>query len=1595
MLLFALITGIYSAKAQVAAQFSATPVSGCSPLIVRFTDESTGGPTQWRWDLGNGTISFLQNPSATYFSPGKYAVKLVVRNAASEDSIVKTDYIEVFAKPTINFTASNTTGCYPLAVNFTDQTNAGSGTITSWLWDFGDGSTSTQQHPSHTYTSARSFNVTLQVRNSNGCVTTLTKTSLIQINTGVLAQFTNDNPQTCKAPVTINFQNESTGTGVVNYAWDFGDSNTSSLIHPSHTYTTNGTYTVKLIVTNGNGCTDTIVKENAVTVGSVEALFTTPGVICQGSNTQFTNSSVPAPASVMWYYGDGNTGTDINPVYTYPSAGSYTVKMVASFGACTDSITRNINVIAKPVAVFNAPDTANCKAPFTVAFNNQSTGAASYAWDFGDGGTSTLQSPSHTYNSTGNYTVKLVITNSNGCKDSLTRTNYINIIRPVATIGNVPDSGCVPMTKAFNVTLDISDPIATYAWNFGDGNTSNSASPAYTYTTEGAYNVSVIVVTTGGCTDTARVTRAIVTNNKPTANFSATPTVSCAKDPIAFSNLSTGGGTRWIWEFGDSTRSTLQNPTHQYMDTGYFDVKLKVWNGGCMDSFLIRDYVRINPPIAKFRVNIDCKKPFERTFTDQSIGAEEWHWDFGDGSTSTLQHPSHTYAAAGLYTVTLRVVNNTYGCDYTANKPVQIINARAQFTTPDTSVCKGANVVFTTGLSLSDLNSLNWNFGDGTPSMNSGFQQTGIDHIFAQSGQFTIKLVTTDKNGCLDTLIKTRYISVSGPTAKFVPVTSGGCLNSIVSFTDSTVTDGIHPVQQWAWQYGDGATEILTAPPFQHLYTTAGSYIVKLKITDSKGCTDSTALSTGITISSPKANFTTIDTFSCPGKPVRFVNQSSGTGLTYNWYFGDNTTATAQSPSHSYTSDGVYTVKLVVNTPYGCSDSITRTNYITITTPTALFTMSDSVSNCPPLVVNFTNQATNAQSVRWDFGDSTFSDDANPTHFYNYPGTYFAKMIVTGTGGCIVTYQKRVTIKGPEGHFSYDPLGGCNPVTVNFTASTNGRYTFVWDFNDGTTVTTSDSVISHTYTYPGRYIPKMILIDQTGCQVPITGNDSITVSSISNNFSFDNKLLCDSGVVSFSDSSIITPGDAITSYHWNFGDGNSSAEQNPVYGYTQTGIFYPELITTSQMGCTDTFRLPVPLRIVASPKVTITSSGNGCTPLSATFSSRLAVPDTSIITWQWNFANGNTSSAANPGAQNYTSPGVYTVTLIGTNSTGCKDTASASIESYAIPVVSAGDDLILCKGGSKTIEATGADTYSWSPSTGLSCIDCATPATTTANNITYTLTGTSAQGCTARDSITVSVKEKLSITHSSNDSVCVGSSKKMSASGANTYAWSPSNSLDNPNSNEPTATPMVSTTYMVIGSDDVGCFKDTGYVDIKVNPMPTVEAGMDKTINIGQTIDLVPVVSPDVSDVVWTPTTGLFRNVYPGISVKPTENTEYTVQAKNRGGCTARDRVTVFVICNGSNIFIPNTFSPNGDGTNDIFYPRGTGLFKVKSLRIFTRWGEIVFEKTNFDANNPAYGWDGNNKGQKANPDVFVYTLEVICDNGSILTYRGNISLVK
>ena len=205
----------------------------------------------------------------------------------------------------------------------------------------------------------------------------------------------------------------------------------------------------------------------------------------------------------------------------------------------------------------------------------------------------------------------------------------------------------------------------------------------------------------------------------------------------------------------------------------------------------------------------------------------------------------------------------------------------------------------------------------------------------------------------------------------------------------------------------------------------------------------------------------------------------------------------------------------------------------------------------------------------------------------------------------------------------------------------------------------------------------------------------------------------------------------------------------------------------------------------------------------------------------------------------------------------------------------------------------------------------------------------------------------------------------------------------------------MTTTYTVTGTDSAHCFTDSKNVTITVLPVPTVQAGPDVTGSAGTPATIPITNSGDVVSWSWTPPNGLSCDTCPDPMASPANSTQYTVTVRNAAGCTAQDTVTVFITCNNGNIFLPNTFSPNGDGMNDVFYPRGKGISLVKSLRIFNRWGQLVFERDNFPINDRSAGWDGTYGGQKLSPDAYIYLCDVICENNAEIQLKGDVTLLR
>lgn len=1604
LLALILLLGAGTAQAQLHAGFTATPRTGCAPIVVNFIDTSSGVPTSWHWDLGNGVISSLRSPSTTYINPGTYTVTLIVTNSTGTDQVVKTDYITVLPSPTVDFVGANNVGCFPLTTTFTSSV-ASATPVVSYSWDLGDGNPSSVANPSHVYTNAGLYTVTLLVTNSSGCSKAITKDQYVKVGVKPVAAFTNTTPTNCTVPFTVNFTNQTTGVGNT-YAWTFGDGGTSALPSPSHTYTTAGTYSVTLTVTNAFNCTDVITKTALVKVGSTTA-FSVVSPVCVGTPLTLTNTSAPAAQTQTWDFGDATTSNVALPVKSYTTAGTYVIKLTNDFGGgCTDFVTHNVTVLPKPTADFSANQTVACAAPLAVNFTSTTTGAVSYAWTFGDGGTSNVANPSHTYTTTGFYTVTLTVTSANGCTETITKPGYISVQKPQITIAGIPKSGCAPLTIEPIPTIQTNEAITSYAWTFGDGGTSNQQNPTYTYNGIGTYDVTLTVTTVSGCTNTLTMNSAVVTGSRPTAAFTAVPTDVCATQSVQFTNNSTGttGTTSYHWDFGDGGVSGQFSPAYIYADTGTFTVTLIATNGACHDTLIVNNLIHVLPPIARFTADGTCADKLTKNFTNLSIVDPNrpavYDWDFGDASAhSSAINPSHTYAASGVYNVTLTVTQGT--CTHTIQHPVRVVGETAAFTLSSTANCNGNPFTFTPSANPANVSSWLWDFGDAITATTPGV----VTHAYGSSNTYTVSLNITDVNGCTDAV--THQVQSSGPYANFNPSNITACLQNggnDISFTNISTGDGVSPIVNAIWNFGDAPGNVTdNNSTVVHHYTAVGTYTVQLEVQDANGCSGFYTAVNAVIISKPTASFTANNQLTCTNHPISFTNNSTGSApLGYDWDFGDASSHSNQlNPTHNYAGTGNYSVTLTVTDQYGCTATQVQPNYINITYPHADFDASALFANCPPLIDTFINRSTDFTSQVWDFGDgstSTLRDTA--IKIYNLAGIYTVKLTVTGPGGCTDQVTKTVEIQGPQGTLNYSPLSGCVPVSVSLTATSTHSDSLIWDFGDGNTLWVPSSANNQTHSFidTGSFLPRIILKDNTGCTVSIFGNNIIHSYKVFPAVSASAVNLCDSGFVNFSGLSVSN--DVISNWVWNFGDGSPTVDaQNPTHHYTTPGTYTATLNNTSQAGCTGSATTQT-ITVNVSPKIGITpATAKGCVPATINFGGTiLRNPAPGTLTWLWKFGNGNTSAVQNPGAQVFGTVGTFPDTAIVVHANGCRDTATRTVTVFGLPTIDAGIDTALCRGNAIVLHPTGGLTYQWAPNPSLSCTACPAPSVNPSADQTYFVTGTDVNGCKNLDSVHVLVHQAFTyVPPVFSDSLCLGGSVQLHTSGGDTYLWSPATFLDNPTSPNPTVHPDRDTviTYTVTIGDRFGCNNVTATSTVHAFPMPQVNAGPDLFLSAGASDTLRAVTSPDVTSWQWVPSAGLSCATCPNPVVLANHDQIYRLLARNAGGCATFDDMKLNVLCGTGNFFIPNTFSPNGDGMNDIFYPRGTGIVGIRSFRVFNRWGEVVFERTNIKANSPIDGWDGMLRGKKAPADVYVYTCEIICSNNQTIPVKGDVTLLQ
>ncbi len=1590
-------------KAQLKAAFTSDVSSGCSPLLVNFHNQSRGTDdhTEFYWDLGNGGSPSTEiNPSALFLNPGSgsvtYTIKLVAKNASGVDSIVKTAYITVYANPKVSFTTNVKEGCPPLNIKFTDATKAGSGTITTWLWDFGNGRISGEQNPSITYHTSNTNNISLSVVNSFGCKQTSDGLTAIHVLDTVKAGFDYQYTNICQSPAPIEFQNTSQSASPLgSYNWNFGDGQKATDISPTHTFQKQGTYQVQLITKNTAGCSDTTLQ--SITVGKSGADFTYANV-CTNSAVQFTDASSAVPASSAWTFGDGSTSNETSPSHVYAFQGTYDVTLEASFGNCVGTITKKVTIVNRPDASFSASSSEVCKLPYTVNFRNTTSGADSYKWIFGDDDTSADKNASHIYTQSGFYDVLLIASAGNGCSDTSILKNAVKLGPPVIdSIQGLSVIGCTPFTINPIPFIKTAEAIATYKWIFGDGSTSTDEKPNHTYTKAGDYNVSLIVTTAGGCSDTLTIDKAVKVGTAPKAAFFASPLDVCARISVSFTDSSQGTVTDWLWQFGDGGESNLPSPAHHYMDTGFFTVKLIVSNNGCKDSAVKYKYVYIRPPVASYQSSFSCSKPYERSFTDKSIGADTWSWDFGDGITSNDKNPTHTFAQTGTYVVKLRVTNEQ--CYDSLQVKMQVVDEHPAFTSSIDAKpsCRNDLVTFTaTNINTANIGSYNWIYGD---DKTSGFITNGVqsNHIYTSAGLFTPQLITKDVLGCLDTVVGKINSTIYGPIASFKN-DSGACINSVVTFFDSSKTDGTHKLKKWEWTYEPTASQSFTsAATYSHQYTKEGFYDIKLTIYDSYGCKDSIVKPKALQITNPKAVISLTDSLKCVKNTISVKNSSTGENLTYKWNFGDNTESTSgdATVTHAYAAEGIYSIYLAVTDKFKCKSDTIRRNSVTISNPKAVISINGPTeTTCPPLLVMPTSKSQSYTSLSWNFGDGSLARIDSPSHNYIMGGNFDLTLVAKGYGECYDTAHQLIKLKGPSGKLSYNPLVHCNPSTVNFSCETKDAVKVTWDFNDGVVEPDNGTrTTSHVYKNNGKYLPKLLLTDKDGCFVGLENLDTIHVSGAKADYIATAQAACDSSLAAFVETSIPYY-DEIQSYQWTFGDGNTSTQKNPEHYYTTSGTYQAKLSLITKTGCKDSVTRPINVVVHQTPLVSISAIDSVCAKTSVAFngSDTLNEPGSQ---WQWNFEKDSAIGVQANHA--FTAGGSYKVNLMVTTASGCADTATHLVNVVALPNVSAGLDSFVCNGSTTMLQATGANSYNWTENNTLSCTGCATPIAAPSENTTYRVTGTNKFGCLASDTVAIEVIKKQTIAVA-NDTLCLNENKNLTASGADLYSWTPALYLDNANSESPVFHAAKDTTvvYVVKGMDRKKCFTDTKLLAVKVFPIPHIEiAEKDINLNVGFSVPISMKSSPDVTQWRWEPQKYLSDAHIENPVASPTQTLTYSCVASNNGSCFARDQVTIHVMCNAANMFVPNTFSPNKDGVNDRFFPRGTGVFNIKSLRIFNRWGQLVYERTNFLPNAEGDGWDGTFNGLPVDSDVYVYMMEIICQNNSVIPFKGNVTLLR
>jgi gliding motility-associated-like protein len=1600
------------------ASFVMDKKNGCAPTEVTLNNTSPVGPCEgeiFNWNITyadlqgcgsnngssfvNGTTATSRNPQVRFGTPGRYIIELTVfARATGCPSATYRDTFFAVAKPKVDIESitglcagnrltpvATTSNCY------------GVGTPT-YLWTFTGGlpATSNQEiPPSISYNANGTFPVSLAV--TNGCGTTTSTRNLV-VGPRPTANAGQDREVCSGSSIVIG---AAPVTGVF-YQWTPASGlNNAASANPILTFVYNGPsadttleYVVRSFTAPDCFMTDTVLI--TYKRGPVVTVIPPTATFCFGGNVTLSASGAD---TYIWSPATGLDATDKAVVVATPTINTtYTVTGSLANG-CQQTSTARVNITSRPV-VNAGRDTLACNNAPNLTLTGTPAGGS---WS----GTSFVTSAG-IFNpwAAGNGTYTLYY--------QFTANNCDGIDSMIVTVQNPPNANAGRDTSfcADGSTYLLTGTPAVGSWS---GSVYVTSAGSFRADVPGEYDL-VYSRGSGSCIgyDTVRIT---VVNAVSNNTISATQGV-CGGGvpaPLVGSNASAGGlALQYQWQSSlDSLSWTnieneigkdlvVSSPTQTIF---YRRLASTAVCAAGSPSNVVKIFIH---PNALANINpvllVSCPpfniSPVVINLVPYPERNGSYRWFANDNLIgSNAIFPGYTIVNEDDSITIKLVAISAFGCinDTVEVQFKTISNPLPDFTLSDSVGCGPLDITITNITPRAERYTFLWDFGNGQTA--TDIQPGVITFPVNPSLGDTIYTVVLKATGGCDTVTVEKKIRVRAkPRTLFTPDKAEGCSPFTVTYNNNSAGSNA----TFKWDFGDGTPRIPAGfGSVSHTYFTGRLDTFRVRLFGTNDCgTDTGRFNLVVNPNRVRLDFAVNgdELNGCAPHAVTFINNTTGANL-FRWDFGDGSPVLTTNKGfdtlvHTYTDTGRFVITLFGTN--GCSDT-TSTEIVRVSDgPKVSFSVLPAAI-CLGQPFTITNTSEPGLVWNWSFGDGTTSTLTQPVKTYPAAGNY--RIILRGTRqfaqgfSCTDSAVVVLPVNAPTGDWRYRGGYYCDGQATIFEVTNSNAIRYRFYFGNGDSLVTTTPVATYTYPQPGTYLPRVVL-EYQGCLLTLPGLDSIRMDKNRAGFTSNNQLSCGITRVSFADTSTSFFG--IQQWNWLFGDGTSSTLRNPIKTFTQAGSYNVTLRITGLSGCIDSARQIINVPVEQPPVVSINGDTSACVGQLANFSAFDAAGSTSVFDWQ--IQNGTPQSGVNA-TNTWQQIGTFQIRLIGRTAFGCADTVFRNIRVHPTPFVQAGNDVTICRGQSTQLNANGGgNSIQWSPVQGLSCANCANPIANPNLTTRYTVTATNSFGCSNRDTMLVNVAQPFNITVTANDTICASNNEtaQLFASNAHRYQWNPAVGLSASDVPNPVARPASTTTYRVIGFDAENCFTDTAFVTVAVGYNPTVNLTPGSLVVAGTQIIMQPLLTGGpFSRYIWTPNRDLSCNDCPNPVVTINNNIQYKLEVETIYGCTASDTATYTVQCQQDQVYIPNAFSPDGDGINDILMVRGKGVARVKSFRIFNRFGQVVFEKQNFDANDPGSGWDGRVNGVPASPDVYVFMAEVLCTAGATYNYKGNVTLFR